>query len=154
MKTSLIVAALALAATAVVSNADATQTNGSGANFQPYNAAEATVVDYVLTGVRTLSPNPTAVFASIDHNPSNTGHAIYIDGEHVGAQTTTCTVYSHHFNGLLLAAHTVTASNVSGAWELATAILAAETAPWAYYSVLCLIPANRNGILYGVTVNP
>lgn len=151
MKSNLIVPVLALAATAVVSSADAAQTNSSGSDFHAYNASEATVIDYLSNGVRTLSAYPTSVIGSVDHNPSTNGQVIYIDGYHSGVQTTSCTLYSYNYNGTLLAASSVSASGMSGAWERTVYLTAAQSTAWAYYSLLCQIPANGAGVLLGAT---
>jgi hypothetical protein len=155
MKSNLIVSGLALAAIAVVSTAGATQLNQSGHCFQPYNAAEATSIDYISTGVRTIAEVPRYVVASIDHNPTaNSSQTIYIDGSHAGVQTTTCTVFSYDYKGAMLASVSANANSVSGAWERSVNLSAAQMGTWAYYSVLCYIPASTRGLLYGVTVSP
>jgi hypothetical protein len=149
MKTNLIISALALAATAVVSNANATQLNISGVAFHAFNASEVTSIDYLTSGVRTIAASPRSVIASVDHNPP--GRTIYIDGLHYGPQTTVCTLYSYNDNTTFLGSTTVTASSVTGAWERVISVSVAMSPNWAYYSVLCTIPANGNGVLYGVT---
>jgi hypothetical protein len=152
MKTHLIVSALALAATAVASNAGAEQSYGSGANFQPYNASEATLIDYVTSGVRTLSTNPMNVFASVDHHPAGSYQTVYIHGSHSGVQTTTCTLLAYSLAGVLRGASTVSASNVSGTWERAVTFASSDEVPTGVYlSVLCAIPANAQGVLHGVS---
>lgn len=152
MKTSLIVTVLALAATAVIPDANAERAHGSGANFQPYNASEATLIDYLPTGVRTYSSNPTYVIASVDHVASTDGQTIYIDGYHYGTQTTSCTVFFYNFAGTVLSSSTVSASSVSGAWGRAVTLPYHDEVPiWGYYSVLCLIPASSSGVIYGTT---
>jgi hypothetical protein len=152
MKTHLIVSALALAATAVASNAGAEQSYGSGANFQPYNAFEATLIDYVPSGVRTVSANPLYVFASVDHHPAGSYQTVYIHGSHSGMQTTTCTLYAYSFAGVLRGSSTVSALNVSGDWERALTFASIDEVPvGVYLSVLCLIPANAQGVLHGVS---
>jgi hypothetical protein len=149
MKTYLIVSALALAATAVVSNANATQLNISGVAFHAYNGPEVASIDYLPGGVRTIATSPRYVIASVDHNPP--GRTIYIDGYHYGSQTTSCTVYSYNDNTAFLGSMSVSASSVSGAWSRLITLSLAMSPNWAYYSVLCNIPANGNGVLYGVT---
>ncbi|WP_437926367.1 hypothetical protein WMF37_46215 [Sorangium sp. So ce291] len=157
MKSRSVMSALTLTAFAFASNASALQINSHGASFQPYNARDATSIDYVAAGVRTLATTPTYVITSLDHNTSTTGHKIYIDGAHYsdglhpGTQTTTCTVYSHNYDGTMLASVSASASSVSGSWERIIDLTADQSPKWAYFSVLCSIPANKNGVLLGVT---
>lgn len=152
MKAHLIVSALALAATAVVSSAHALQINNHGADFQPYNAGQAQDIDYLASGVRTTASGSRSVIASIDHNPSSTGYRIDIDGTHSGAQTTSCTVYSYRYDGFQLAARSVSASSVSGTWTRIAYLNALESPQWSYFSVVCTIPGNGAGVLHGVGI--
>ena len=153
MKANLVLSALALAATAVATNVGAAQINSNGSVFQPYNASEATRIDYLGTGVRTLASTPTYVIASVDRNPSTGGQTVYIDGTHSGAQTTTCSVLSYNYNGTVLSSQSVNATAVSGAWERTVRFTPAQSTNWAYFSVLCLLPANGAGVLLGVATS-
>ncbi|WP_044238163.1 hypothetical protein [Chondromyces apiculatus] len=153
MKANLVLTALALAATAVATNVGATQLNSNGSAFQPYNASQATVIDYFGTGVRTIASTPTYVVASVDHNPSTSGQTVFIDGTHSGSQTTTCSVLSYNYNGTILSSQSVNATAVSGAWERSVRFTPAQSTNWAYFSVLCLLPANGAGVLLGVAAS-
>jgi hypothetical protein len=124
-----------------------------GNDFHAYNASEATLIDYVPSGVRTLSSNATAVVASVDHSISTNGMSIYVDGFHWSSQTTTCTAYTFDRNGALLTGNTSNTGNVSGSWTLFFAIQTSGNVADRYVTVLCTIPASGSGLVRGITTN-
>lgn len=154
MKASLVVSALALAATAVTSSASALQFNSSGVDFKAYNAWDAAKIHYYTNGVRTIATYPTYVIAPIGRNPSTTGHSIYVDGFHYGSSaTTSCTLNAYNYNGSPLASRTVSFTG-SGYWTRTISLSASQTPTWAYFTLLCLIPANERGAILGTAVTP
>jgi hypothetical protein len=151
MKAQHIVSALVLAATAIASNAGAAQTNGSGVNFHVFHTWQASKIEYAAFGVQNLDTSPLEIISSVDHSPSTGGQTIYIDGMHWATETTSCTLFAYDYDGNWLATKSVSATNVNGHWERVISLTAAESPTWAYYSVLCSIPANLKGVLIGVT---
>jgi hypothetical protein len=154
MKASLVVSALALAATAVTSSASALQLNSSGVDFKAYNAWDSSKIHYYTNGVRSIATYPTYVIASVERNPSTTGHRIYIDGFHYSsAVTTSCTLNAYNYNGSPLASRAVSFTG-SGYWTRTIAINASQAPTWSYFTLLCVIPPSERGAILGTAVTP
>jgi hypothetical protein len=155
MKLHLLFSGLAFAAVAVASNASATQLNISGVTCNPFNAADATVIDYRPNGVANIASTAKPVICgAVQTSPNSNGKTIYIDGYHQqNNQTTTCTVYVYQHNGSLLYSTTVSWTGL-GAWEKTVSLTAAQDPQWAYDTVLCTLPASSGGYLIGITTAP
>lgn len=118
-------------------------TNHSGTVCKNYNASEVSYIDYFSNGTRNLSTSATTtVICPLSRNTTGTyGAYFYV---HVsGSQSTTCTAYSHTYDGMLLAS-----TSNSGIGEIPLDLYGfGNSNTYSNYSVLCDLPANRLAVL-------
>ena len=72
--------------------------NTNGTICKNYNAGQATVVDYLTSGVRSISPYATSVICPLTRvSPTGYNEQSYVNVglTHDGTQTTTCTLYAY-----------------------------------------------------------
>ena len=156
MKTHLIKAAI-LATGMVVLTAGTEPTvaaniNSSGTFCQNFNAAQVTDIDYLASGVRNLNVNPRAVICSVPRSPlaaGATSGVFFVDGRNTGGASTTCTLSSFNFNGTFLGSTSFTSA--AATYNQFLSLPSAQLGTFAYVSVLCTLPGNANGVLFGVT---
>ena len=87
----------------------------------------------------------------LTRNTSNSNGAwVDVDLSHTGTQTTTCTAYSFNYTGSTMASETQSWTG-RGFHEFQFNLVGANKSnPWSDYGVLCQIPGNSNGSIYGV----
>ena len=154
MRPALLMLALTASAGLVASAAAATQTNISLSDFHAVDPLQASNLVYSSQSVTSKSTTTTQLIASVTHNPATSTVTVYVDGYHAASgQSTSCTLYSYNYTGNFLASVTGSAT-VQLNWEIPLTLTTAQMGPWAYFSVLCTIPPNQQGSLFGVTVLP
>lgn len=128
-----------------------TLTNHSGTICKNYNAADASKIDYLSSGVFSKHHSPTQIICPLIRRTTNgTGAIVYVDIEHKSHQTTSCTVYSRNRKGHLLASETKKWTG-NGFKELRIDLSGFNKSDkWSDYSVLCKIPGNSNGKVMGI----
>ncbi len=126
-------------------------TDESGTICKNYNASQATLVDYFPNATRNLASYSLPVICPVARNTSDsTGAYVYIDINHYGTQTTSCTAYSVNYNGAYLASASASWTG-TGFHEFALNLYGTgKSNAWSNYSVLCTIPGNGNGLVYDI----
>jgi hypothetical protein len=143
--------ALAGASTASAS----VQSNHSGTICKNYNAAEATLIDYInATGTRSVKVGVTDVICPLTRNTNNVNGALITVGiEHIGAQTTSCLATSHDSLGRLLFSSPVALFPGQGLHTFVFNLTGAgKSTASSNYSVFCTIPGNQKGIINSVNI--
>jgi hypothetical protein len=154
MRSVLVLFAVTACAGLVASNAAATQTNISSSDFHAYNQLQSSNIMYFGQSVTSNSTGTTQLIASVTHNPATTNVTVYVDGYHsTSGQSTSCTLLSYNYTGNNLASVTASTTTTLN-WEITLTLTTAQMGPWAYFSVVCTIPPNQQGSLFGVTVLP
>lgn len=139
-------AAAALGTLAFLGDASAVNLNTHGAAFQPYNASQATLIDYVISGVRTLHTSDTYVIGSIVRSPGAASQSFWIDGTNYNGATTYFTLYAHDYTGTLQSS--VSFNSNAANYDLYQTLPTVST--YTFVSMLASLPANANGVLRGV----
>lgn len=120
--------------------------NTHGAACQNYNASQALDIDYLTSGVRNINASPRAVICPIIRHPvTGPGQNFYVDGSNVAGASTTCTLSAFELNGTFLSSvsFTRTEATYDHYAQLPTVTY------WGYTSLLCTLPANGGGVLFG-----
>jgi hypothetical protein len=150
---------IALSALALVSTASAALVSGGvplyihGNAFHAYNASEATAIDYLTKGVRTLSGSPSRlVIASVTHSLSTGGISYYVNVSHSGSQTTSCTSYTFDSAGNQLSSNSNSFTG-SGNSSIFLMLQATGNVANIFNTVLCSIPGSSNGTINSITQN-
>ena len=152
LKLGLIAALGSVGSLAVVSEAQAVNANHSGTICKNYNAGDVGDIDYVTSGTRNLNANPRFVICPLVRSPTtDSSIAAYVDGNHFGVQTTSCTLYSYNYTGAFLGSTSFT-RNQSGAWDQFVSLPAPQAPFYGSLAVLCTIPGSANGVLLDVDV--
>lgn len=129
--------------------------NDSGTACHAYNAGEVTDIDYLARGVRNMASSPRYVICPVDFVPTADGSiTVYVDGQHTIAATTSCTLFSHNYDGTMLGSTSDSRQDVNGSWEMTLSLPAGQASVWSYLSVLCYIPGNGTGLILGTTAMP
>ncbi|MGN7917881.1 hypothetical protein [Lysobacter sp. ESA13C] len=138
-----------LLASAVAGHADAaTSQNVSthGSACKNYNAADALDIDYWSYGVRNLNAAARYVICPIARHPvTGPGQNFYVDGSNRNGASTSCTVYAYNYNGDFLSSYSFTTS-LAKYDQLAPL---SSVSYWGFVSVVCSLPANGDGVLFG-----
>lgn len=150
----LMLSLVVLSVLALAPTAQAVITNHSGVICKNYNAGEVGQIDYLTNGTRSFRSSATQIICPLTRNTSTTNSAfVYIDVRHSSTLTTTCAVYSYNDNGAFLGSASQTWTG-SGYHEFAINLTGAgRSTPWSDYSVLCVIPGNASGLIYGVDLS-
>jgi hypothetical protein len=138
-----------LASTAPIDARAATSQNISshGSACRNFNAAQALDIDYLTTGVRNLSADARSVICPITVHPvTGPGQNFYVDGSNANGASTSCTLYAYSFNGTFLSSVSFTRSDAT--YDHYASL--PSVTYWGYTSMLCTLPGNRNGVLFGV----
>lgn len=132
----------ALASLATTAAAD--QINTSGTLCQNFNANQALDIDYLATGVRNINAASRPVVCSIPRSPLPAGvNATFdVDGSNAAGTTTPCTLFIYSFGGTILQ---------TASFNLPGTVAFAGVGTFDYADVLCTLPGNANGVLFGVT---
>lgn len=147
-----LVVSLAITATFVSGReaSAATTTNHSGTICKNYNAGDATEIDYLPSGARSLATYATPVICPLVRSTTRTaGATAYVDVQHNVNISTNCTVYSYDKKGVYLGS---TGANWTGTGfhEFALTLGAGKSTSTSDYAVLCTIPGNGAGTVMGV----
>jgi hypothetical protein len=128
-------------------------TNHSGTICKNYDAADATLIDYLTNGTRSFKTGATNIICPLTRNTSNTmGAFLSVAVMHSGTQTTTCTAFSHNNNGTLLGSQGQTKTG-SGVQQFGLGLLGSnKSTTSSNYSVLCTIPGNGYGVVLNINV--
>jgi hypothetical protein len=130
--------------------------NTSGTACQNFNAQEVLDIDHVVLGVRNLNSDPRQIICPVVRSPLTTTPfpSFYVDGTNTPTTSTSCTMYSFDYTGVLLGSVSFTQTASTAAtldWDQAVTFPTAQLPSYAYVSVLCLIPGNSAGVLRGAT---
>ena len=137
--------------------AQAGNINTSGTICQNFNAAQALDIDYFTTAVRNVNAAARPVVCSVPRSPLPTGTTpqFFVDGHNNASTCTTCTLTMYRFTGVIAATQSFTqCAPATGAttWDH---LVSFPSLPgpdtFDYASLLCTLPANGAGLLYGVT---
>lgn len=157
-KTGLVCLASILAVSGSAARAEMISTTG-GASCHSVASTAAPDIDNVLNGVRNNSAGPRPVVCSVPRSSDTTGTSpifyLYVDGQNAAGTCTACTVVIYHFSGELAAWQMFTECGPStgSAWNHFVAFPSSTpVSAEDYVSVLCTLPGNGAGILYGTTV--
>jgi len=121
--------------------------NTHGAACNPFNAAEAADIDYLTTGVRTVASSPRKVLCPAPRHPvTGPGQTFWVDGSNSPGKSTLCSVYSTTFNGQFASAYSFSSS--AATYDHPATLSSVGT--FDYVSVLCQLPAQGGGVLFGV----
>lgn len=158
MKKTYLLLALSLSV-GLALDAGATQLDQHGAKFIAYYGSEQARLLYTQDrGVMNSWPDHVAyVIASVDHNPLPTGstkYTVWVDGKHVGAQTTPLTLSSYNYAGTFLGSVSASASGVIGSWSRSLTVPSAFAQSGAYFSLFAVLPPNSSGSILGTSVSP
>lgn len=109
-------------------------------------------IRFVETGILNSNLNSRYVVCPLVRRTSNSNGAdIWVDVDHNGAQTTTCTAYSTS-PGRYIA--TTQSSSGNGVGTMRLDLTGAGKSNWTSgYSVVCDIPGDYNGMLTGVRLD-
>lgn len=126
-------------------------TNHSGTICKNYNASEATEIDYLPSGTRSYKTSTTYVICPLTRSTTNSdGAYVFVDINHSGTQTTTCTAYSYNRAGALLASSSYSQTG-SGHQQIPLPLSGlGKSEAYSDYSVLCSIPGSSAGLIMGV----
>ncbi len=136
----------------VAGGAQATGVQIHGSQFDNYNGNQSTCPERYVNGIRTNCSFNTSLMLGLIKLDSTTAVDVWVDGSHSGTQTTSLTTYAYSYNGVLRASRASNATSVSGNWARLMSFTAAEQTYYGYMSVLAVVPASYNGMIYGVGV--
>jgi hypothetical protein len=139
---------LTVAGVAVQANAaESLNVNTHGAACNPYNAAEAADIDYLTIGVRTIATSPRRVVCPVPRHPvTGPGQTVWVDGSNSPGKSTLCVAYSTTYDGTFNSSYSFTASTPT--YDRAAPL--STVGFYDYVSVLCELPAQGGGVLFGV----
>lgn len=121
--------------------------NTPGAACNPFNASEADEIDYFVNGVRTIAAGPRKVLCPVARHPVSGPHqTFWVDGRNSSGASTLCVMYSHNFDGSLRSTYSFSSS----AATYDQPVVLSSVGKYDYVSILCDMPANGNGVLFGV----
>jgi hypothetical protein len=159
MNTKTIIATVAFIGMATVaSRANAAVTISAQACHQLYQA-DFNKISYNNIGVTTTSSATSYVNVEcpvVRQSLSSgvTYQYFYIDGVHYSAQSTSCGISLEDYNGVIKYGTTSTATtSAAGTWEISFSVPAAQATTWVYGHVLCQVPGNGQGAIYGISSN-
>jgi len=137
-----------LSAFAVSAQAD--NINISGAVCENYNAGEAQDVDRLIFGARNKNASSRDVICAFPRSPAETGALLsfIVDGNNDGDTCTSCTVTVYTQNGTIEGSKMFKAC--SGGWRRTATFDAGTIGSGGYATLLCTLPGNFNGQIYGL----
>lgn len=159
LKPGLVCLASVLAVGGSAARAEMISTTGGAVCHSAAGGTAALDIDNVSNGVRNISSTSSRqVVCSVPRSSDITGTSpiFYVDGQNAAGTCTSCTVVISHFSGQLAASQMFIEcgpSTGSRSWDHFVAFpsgtpISAED----YVSVLCTLPGNSAGVLYGTTV--
>ena len=122
--------------------------NTHAATCNPFNASQATLIDYFTSGVRTLAGFATPVVCAVERHPvTGPSQNFFVDGSNFGGQSTSCTLTSFTFTGTFESSTSFTSNlAIYDVFQTLTSV-----GFFSYVSLLCTLPASGQGVLRGVT---
>jgi hypothetical protein len=147
-KIAVVLGLLTVAGVAVQANAAESQNvNTHGAACNPYNASEAADIDYLTTGVRTIATSPRRVVCPVPRHPvTGPDQTFWVDGSNSPGKSTICVAYSTTYDGKFNSSYSFTANTPT----YDRAVNLSSVGYYDYVSVLCELPAQGGGVLFGV----
>jgi hypothetical protein len=147
-KSVLVLGLLTLAGAGLEARAEeSANINTHGAACNPFNAAEATDIDYLVSGVRTIATSARRVICPVPRHPvSGPGQTFWVDGANSPGRSTLCSVYSHSYQGEFRSA--ISFSESTATYDHPASLSAVGF--YDYVSVVCNLPASGGGVLFGV----
>lgn len=144
----LLMAALVGGAIGIADAATAQNINTHGAICNPYNASQALDIDYLTSGVRTIASSARPVICAVPRHPvTGPTQSFYVDGSNSAGASTSCSLWSYNFNGVFQSSTSFTATEA----VYDRFVTLASNPFYAYTSLLCTLPANGGGVLFGIT---
>lgn len=121
----------------------------SGVICRAYNVEQALEIRHLGNGVWNLEHTAREVVCPVPRAPS--AGTFRIDGYNTAGTCTSCTVAMYHADGVMVASRAVMgcAGTISQDWTRTVSF--SVTATDDYARVLCTIPGDGAGILYGIT---
>jgi len=142
---------LAGAVSGAVIDADAATSqnlNTHGSTCKNFNAAQALDIDYLTSGVRTIAGAARPVICAVERHPVNgPSQSFFVDGSNSGGASTSCTLSSFSNAGVFRDSESFT----SGAATYDQFVTLDPVDLFDYVSLLCTLPSNARGVLFGVT---
>jgi hypothetical protein len=121
--------------------------NTPGSVCNPFNANEATDIDYVSNGVRTIATSARRVVCGVGRHPvAGPGQSFFVDGSNSAGKSTLCALSSFTFQGTFNSATSFLES--SPTYDHLAALQ--SVGRFDYVTLLCNLPANAGGVLFGV----
>jgi len=137
-----------------LASARAGNLNTSGVICQAYNAGNTMDIDYTANGVWNRSTVARQVACSVPRStlPAGSTPAFFIDAYNNAGTCTSCMVTLYHFTGVEAGAQAVlhcAPSSLSETWtELVSFPFPAAD---DYARVICTLPGNYGGTIFGIT---
>lgn len=153
LKTGLVCLASALAVPGSVARAEVIST--AGAVCHSAAGAQALDIDNLPNGVRNNNASSRQVICSVPRSSGTPGTApaFYVDGQNAATTCTTCGVVIYHFTGVWAASQWFTQCAPSTgpvSWDQFVAFPSGTPISTDdYVSLLCTLPGNGAGVLYG-----
>jgi hypothetical protein len=129
-------------------DAHATSLNNAGSVCKNYDAADATVIDFLVNGVRNLASSAKYVICPLVRAPGNSTIKVHVDGYAWSGQTIFCTLYGYDNAGSILGSKSFAMPH-TGTFDVS---LSVPGKTYSNASVLCLLPPSGEGVLYDVDV--
>jgi len=150
LKLGLLFAAGTLATITATASAD--NINTSGVLCQNFNAREALDIDYISSGVRNLAAAPRLVICAMPRSPlaATPFRTFYVDGQNNAGTATSCTITVYSYQGIIQSTQSFTESAGPAPWDHGVT-MPVVPGTFDYASLLCSLPANAGGTLFGVT---
>jgi hypothetical protein len=148
---SLVLAIIMLGFLAAAPMAYAVTIHHNGSICQNSTPADATSIEYLSRGIRSLKTLPTAVICPLTRQTSLTNGAtatVFIT--HTGTQTTACLLYSYTRDGRVLGTAPSSDLTFSGFMPITLPLGAGKSDATSNYSVRCSIPGNGNATIHGI----
>lgn len=152
MVSSKLVAMGSLCLVGALTSARADNINTSGVICQAYNAANTMDIEYTATGVWNSSTVARQVACAVPRStlPTGSTQAFYIDAYNAAHTCTSCMITLYHYTGVEVASYAMLhcADLRSPTWlePVLFPIAAADD----YVRVICTLPANRAGAIFGI----
>jgi hypothetical protein len=129
-------------------------TDHSGAICKNFRADDVTYIDYFYYGTRSLKNAATMIICPLTRNTVSTyGAHFRVSVNHLGTQTTSCTVASYSEQGQFPSKFNSGSWTGSGRNVIEINLYGAGNSDtYSNYSVFCTIPGNGNGILSSVNM--
>ncbi|QSA96363.1 hypothetical protein [Methylococcus sp. EFPC2] len=117
---------------------------------QPYNASDATKIDYLTDGARSFATYPTSlIFPFVRASTGTTGASAWVQS-YLSSGTLSATIYSFRENGTLITSRSGSTSTTGWSQFNLNFTGAGNSEFYGRYSALVTVPANSQGHLKGI----